>query len=486
MEKQEYKGRFWLPNNPERKLLGDFVVSPKDHISLTVYEPFEAKLSWNEFCELERKELAYDVICGELTSGKSVLLLKATYWGGSIAPTIILKLGIEYLVFNKDYQYLVFCDFAFKKVSFRIPHLEKIIHKSLIKPSWNTRSFNIKSKWYDKDEYTINSDFKLLITYGVNCNLEPAGKNLIEDVTSIMLEFKNPEPIDIIVKMYIHRLANLLTLLTGEYQCPIDIKLFDKDDTTGKEFSMDTSYAYFNVNLDIERPSYTFNYSLLRQNLGSYVNKFFQFCRSGSNIIDTYISGLFRNKSTVEFCFITAVISLDGLTRDIITNSKYLNKTLFKQYCIVPLQDCIKHIDCSVVGTNLVKRLENVLESANEMSFLSKLEHVHKLYNNIFKDVLIENSSTFIKEICVTRNKYVHVKKNRPNTLTDYSRLVTLWKNAQVMFDVCLYKYIDIPDDVVIKLIRSVYNSYVNQFTKDSGCDTGLRRPTLPNNKSKG
>lgn len=471
MEKQEYLGKFWLPENPDNELWGVLRIDEDFEITYTVYYSYNKSKLMGTIFRDDDLEFCQEVVYGKLVDGRSVILAKVSQNGGQIGGNAYISYRCEYMLFDDKCAAHTLQDLVYKRVSFRFPLIEYFFTDFHPKVVREEGLIKVIQKM-EIESFDVSPTLKIIINYLVFYSGPYKEKVSIENVTSIMLQFSEPKNIECIVEHYIRRLSEFITILTGTYLCPMDVKLFDFDYDSKYDTYIEAYYSNFNKGLVSERNHNLTKFEFIRPVFGNSVCEFINFCDTGSYILDSYIGGVFRNSSVMENDFLNTVTALEGILRDFTKRSTYIGKAELKKHYQPYVKEFIQSLDENMLSSRFIKRVEGIMNDANNMGFDMLIHNFINDNKELFDQLLLGDKESIVTNIVKYRNIYAHVKKNKPVSHSDYRLLNDIWKNAQVIFDVFLYKLIKMPDDIIIKIIRNVYGYYVFQAPQ------GLRRPT--------
>lgn len=448
------KGEFWLPESPSRKVDGDFEIIDGAVGVLILYDSLVKNDQDDIFFILDQSKIEHSLILGYAKRRYLALKNPTVFSAERSDGRITLKYEVEITLKSSDAIDGCDLDSGFNKISFTYHDLNHYIGSYVLKrvrpPDSN--DLNITCE-YHSDSLELSDSLKMEIEYNYNFKFSSTNRCAdIAPVTSITIESSAPKKIEDWFELIDVHIGAYLSFISGRYICPKDIVGYYKGDN--EDVKCGISYSKFN------RPS---SIRLNKRNCISFqdddfklaLKNFFALANQHPLIIKRYYT-LYYNKSPIEDLFINAVNSLEIFERKTNPNNLYIDENQYEEMYFNPLCKFIEKLSSSEDDRDLKKRLQSSLEHSNEPSLFCVIDHLIKSHKGLLSQLDVKTKGLAWK-ITNTRHWYTHHSdKNESNALKGYD-LADLYINARRIFEVCLFKYLEMPDNLIVKTVKMTY-----------------------------
>lgn len=316
-EKFEFKGFWFLPENPENKIEGTLVFDPENKSILELTGTFN---------DSSIKVEDHEIILGFTTKGKEITLFNCLSGGGSMSfPGIhITRYNVQFIFEGKYFS--VPGELKFRKLRANIVKLEEWVNVwgFDIKFNANTKELNTNFKIPGSIKFKINRNLEGLFTFSYKCGIVPSANYQIEQTTDLELSHST----DILVLDFLRLLYHFKTFLTlGIYEDVYYESIeFIKADETEKEYVK----LYFvqpkrnRKVINREFHDFLFEYKLIEANFEQIIQKWFVLKETIPPVLNSLFASFSDRDEFMETKFLNIVQALEIYHRRINENTSEL------------------------------------------------------------------------------------------------------------------------------------------------------------------
>ncbi len=453
MKSNVQKGEFWVPKSPKYKVSGELDYEDDSNITLTLFSVIDNSVSESDFFNF--KIINIPLIIGYLDNGEGVTLYSVQV--SSITFGGPYKLSIRVLLFTGKKFIEKEEDLVFKKVSFSYDHLHKYLGacKRDINFGENNLSHTV-SYSSSKDKFNLTNDLTCEISYNYKFSIDFDGNAKFTPETSLFLNSSQETGINEWLHIIEFNIGAFFSILIGKYFCPIEIILYFEYENKRHPFSLKCRYferkEEFNINKRLA-------FNRMKPGINSYLSEFYHFYEKYPLVINNYFS-LYRihdNKVFTEYHYLTAIYALESFSRYINEMHYFYHKGTFESKFHKPLKKIINEHFNEEEDKEYKERLLTAIKFTNDRSLRSIIRQILRENEEVIKGIFDFEIQKLANSIVDTRNWLTHFTKEiEPKVAKDFE-LYDLYKKVRAIFEVCLFKKLGLPDNVIIETIKKTY-----------------------------
>ena len=431
----EYKGIWWLPDNPEKRISGTLRFTPNEGAILDLIGSFKDIKNIN-------KTLEPEIVLGISSNGKNITLYKCIEKKLSISSP-----GFQTSLFYANFVFIGVHfqkseDIRFKSISVHCLHLDEWVNISGfdIKPLGEEKEIIIKYKLPESFQADIGDGLKILI------NIQVTGPSLafvqkeaaIKQETEIEIETSEDKSFEDCIKV-IRQIQNFLTLGITEPAYPLAITGLTE---VNKEM-VEGKICYPPVEIfyrlpDISKASKTllpvdmlFTFKDISNRFESFLRTWFGKTDSLEPVYDLYFGTLYNPRMYLEHHFLSLIQAIESF-HQCTCGGEYLSDEGYKAVYKALVTAIPEN-----VGSDLKDRLKEYLKYGNEFSLRKRLKEFFDKYRKIL-DKFIEDEDAFIEKVVNTRNYQTHHDKELKERAVSGEDLYHLTQKLKMCLEVCL------------------------------------------------
>lgn len=450
MSKQ--KGKFWLPESPDHQVDGDFELIDETLGYLLLHDVIDASVSKVVYFNEHFQRMQHPLIIGELKDGTRIALLQSSFH--SISLNDSYEYYIDITIFTGPLLIGSEADLEFKKISFSFDHLHQYLGTCIIKHDLQSAPQSVSTRFTSvEDTFSLNDSLLCRINYAFDGSFSYLSSSQLSPITMIDLESTSSICIRDWLKIIDENIGAFLSIVIGKYLCPIRIKAAFKFES--KSYKFDVFYRYFNKHNDL-----SVNKKLCLQNmmpgLKNYLAAFYKFSTEHPLIINNYLT-LYKFDAILEYEFLSAVYSVESYSRYINQDHYFFSSDEFNKTYYSPLNTYIMNTLTSEDNSEYIRRLNNAVKYSNELSLRALLKQLLNENKDVVNQIVSDNIGDLTSKIVDTRNWYTHFTKELEPSAAKGYELYELYVKVRVIFEVCLFKQLQIPDEVTVQTIKNTY-----------------------------
>ena len=438
----EYKGIWWLPDNPEEQIRGTLKFSPNEGAILDLDGAFNSHKNLEEMQN-------FPIILGVTVEGKEITLINcsetkcSTYTPGMKISSFYSRLVFKGIHFKK------LEDIRFKNIFVHYSHLDDWVGIS---------GFGISYGSQDNDEVVVKykpqkpiearvEDYKVSIviknTYPTHTIVQKEAS--IKQTTYIKIEPPEEKPFGEYWNI-MHNIKNFLSLGVRELVYPLTI-----EGTTEKNKQLikdkpsyypvvEMFYRVSDILETCEVPPFQmlFTFKDVQDRFGIFLRNWFEKAHLLKPTYNLYFGILYNPHLYLESQFLSLTQAIESYHQRVY-GGEYLSD---EDYKVVynSLVEVVKAMPQDTKGS-LKDRLKEYLKYGNEFSLRTRLKEVVNDYG-VLTTLFINNKDTFINDVVETRNYLTHYDEDSkpPSPVENYEILFQLIQNLRTIVEICLLK----------------------------------------------
>lgn len=446
-------GKFWLPDSPKHKVYGEFELIEESLGRLLLFDIIDTSVSKDEYFNKYFQHMQHPLIIGKLKDGTGIALLQSSF--RSISSKDYYEYNIDITVFTGSKKIKSVEDLVFNNISFSFDHLHQYLGTCIREREYqqDLKSIIVKytpSKVTFKICDSLECSFNYVYDYSFSSSLSTTQ---ISSVT--LIEFKSISSISIQdwLKIIDKNIGAFLSIVVGKYLCPTRIEVNTK--FKHKPYGFEVFYRYFNKHSELLHNKRN-SLNNMMPGLKNYLAAFYNFATQYPLIIDNYLT-LYKFDAILEYKFLSAVYSVESFSRYINPKHYFFSPEEFKSIYYKPLTKYIKSNLSDPTNNDYIRRLTNSIKYSNELSLRELLKQIFDENKDIIEKIFSDNMCDLIDKIVDTRNWYTHFTKELEPLAAKGSELVKLYNIVKVLFEVCLFKQLKMPDELIVQTIKNTY-----------------------------
>lgn len=424
VEKFEYLGEWWLPNELKNKVAGTLRYTPEKGPVLEIIAHIKERGYWKSF--EERKWLKCEIILGYCAIGKVTIYKPSPqiiFWKVSGLPIILFYPQIVFI--GAHFKQLN--DIKFKKMVIHYSHLDEWIDTSFEENLIQLEITNKISKSVSIDIESKGIKISFIFSSSTPSELE-AGFHIYKK-SQIEIETYEDKSIEDYLKNIFH-IRNFLSLVIGESIYPLNIKGLTQNYERAEIFLHVPQISRIGRSLLPFTPVFTFKEILDKINI--LLRNWFEKKEFLETICDLYFGTLYNLNLDIKHKFLSLIQAIDIFYRQKY-NGKYLKDEEYKEVYEKVIEAIPRYIPKS-----LKERLKEYLRYGNEFSLRKKLKEIFKKYKKII-DIFIEiDKNIFINKVVSTRHYLVHYDKEKEKEAAGDEELYYLIQQLKFLLGICL------------------------------------------------
>lgn len=463
IEKFEYKGVWWLPDNPEKQISGTLMFVPGEGAVLDLVGSFNGS-----FVEIKStncikrvwtgKPFEPEIILGTSSNGKSITLHKCVETkrldSSSGFPTSSFYANIVFI----GWHFTKPEELKFKSFFVNYPYFEEW---SKIGVFSYRRESEEKSKQYEV-KYEVPEPVKAKIDnfkISFDHNLNVSG-DWIREVNLKHTTFIKIEPEDELYfeeyQSILYHLQNFLSLATTRVICPLSIEATTEHYKRVSTFSKGKVHhphieIFYNVigKVDLsEKLNYydmLFTFEDISGQFETYLQNWFDKAELLKPVYGLFFGTLYKPSMYLEVQFLSLIQAVESYHRRRF-GGKYLSDEDYKEVC----DTLVNAIPDSVEG-GFKDSLKSRIRYGNEFSLRTRLRRLFDSdeYQEILSE-FAENKNAFIGEVVDTRNYLTHYEGKEKAAIGE--ELDPFIQKLKILLEICLLTELGFSSEEIKKL----------------------------------
>lgn len=431
IEEFEYKGDWWLPDNPKKQISGTLKFTPRDGAVLDLMGSFTDIKNIGEMLEPE-------IILGTSASEECITLHKCleTKTSFSFQGARISSFYAHVVFLGAHFQKPE--DIKFKSISLHYLHLDEWTNISGIEISQHSpdEELVIKYKLPVSIEASIADGHKLYITFEAECPVPffERKKVKIEQKTYIKIETQTVKSFDE-YREIASKVQNFLSLGVMEPVYPLIIK----GKTEVNRVLIEDRIHYPPVNIfyrlfDIPKVSKTlqrfdmlFTFEDIAHRFESFLKNWFRKAELLKPVYDLYFGTLYNPQMYLQHRFLSLIQAIESYHRRVMKNHE------------LPEQEHNKRIEevLDAVPEEHKKWLKVKLAHSNEPTLRRRLKEIFDNYPKVVNK-FIRDKKSFIQKVVHTRNYLIHYDLKSKKRVAEWEELYHVTQKLKILIEACL------------------------------------------------
>jgi hypothetical protein len=433
IEEFEYKGKWWLPNEPDEKISGTIRFSPSDGALLELMGRFGDIKNFFEGLDIE-------IVLGVSTDGKKITLYDCLETKKSIGSEAS---GTSSIFAHKIFVGAHFAkkeDIKFRSMSVRYSHLDDWVGISgfKIEESFKNREVTVEYKLPEPMVARISNDYNISIDFR---GIYPAREIVQKEVTIRQKTYiKIESPLEKSWNEYVFVMAkvrNFLSLLIGQ---PTELLAIEgkteanKEIIGGKTYYSPVEIFYYTgksatkIRRKLIPQEMLFTLQHVSRRFEDVLKQWFDNAEFLEPVFNLYFGTLYNRDMYAEQRFLSLVMALESYHRKVINNRE------------LPEEEHEKRIDTilSSASEGHKRWLSKKLEYSNEPNLRNRLKEI--LDDCRGSITFIKDKKSFVDKVVTTRNYNVHFDLNLKERAAKGLELYHLIEKLQVLVEISLLK----------------------------------------------
>lgn len=398
----EYRGQWFVPTNPKKKLYGTLIFDSKSKIQLELVGSLRDKIASTQLFE-------GDIILGETTNGKQITLYKCFEINYSMNFPGTETQIIDALYIFEGAHFTKVKDLHFKSIKAELLHLNEwlgITGFKLTQTDFKKFIYKLKYKLPNQIDFPIDKNvsgkinftakhpgFGEIYEYKLNQNAQ-----VIFEAKSAELDFESS--LD-----YLHHFQDLITIGTYDVSYPKSIILTsDNYKTEIGDKVIDTQIKlYYNISISTSiKPKslwlFLFNYRDIKPYFKKIITKWYGNKENLDPVRKILMESFYNKGIFSENRFLNIVQALETFHRRTRKNI-VISETKHKKR-IEEIKENIPNRYLDFINGRLIH--------SNEPTLHSRLEKLINEFNTKTFDKIVTDKDKFIKQTKDSRNYYTH------------------------------------------------------------------------------
>ena len=442
----EYVGKWWLPENPERRIYGKLNYDSREGSTLSLDGAFNESFDAEGF---------YGIVLGD-SYGKKITLKNCSRTNfrkeqhESGKPYITSEFIVSVFYVGRHFPKKE--DIKFTQLSVSYSQLEEWLGE---RPFSHEARENEKGLREHILKFTMPSvkeialdKFKISIGYGFSTSLGAFRKPDFEATAGLWVDVDDEMHIDRFHSIMYH-IRNFLSLATGNRVSMLDIN--------GRNRNIDqheTIQIFFPRREEISDEAlfshhfFPFHFESISEHPEFYFKNWFDIIENFEPTYDLYFGTMYNPYLYPTHTFLSLAQALESYLSRTLDNN-ILPDELFKEELLPKFLSMISEIP----ETNCQQQLEPKAKfDMNRKSFRTKLKELLEEYGDLF--FFIDKKEEFVGKVVDTRNYYTHYSPDLEKRAVEIADLPFLSQKLRYILIVILLREIGFVDSLIERILR--------------------------------
>jgi hypothetical protein len=447
IEKLEYEGEWWFPQQPSEKIRGTLTFTPEEGPLLNLLI-FEADVG-----EIEKKPT--ELILGFSANGKKITLHKclnvktSSCWSNAGVNAVRFSLIPSFVFIGVHFQ--TPSEILFNKMSTQFLYLDEWVAVSGFKISHPSEKFEVKYKLPKDFEFNINKELSLRIKFSISYpeRCHPQVKVNIKQSVSVVFSPSTPRTLDYFLNLLLLA-RNFLTLAMSEPTYPTAIEAeseSEKIKLNEKEFCTPIQVV-FQQYLSAYEPSKTIHDFRMLFTLKDIAKQkrvlknWFKKAELLEPVCSLYFGTLYQKGMYLNNELLNLAQALEAYHRRTMINLE------------LPIKGHQKRISQMLQAAPAEHRewLKNKLKYSNEPTLRKRLKDIWKECPDAISSQ-IGNQNEFIGLTVDTRNYLTHFDDELKTNAATGNELYRLVMKLRILIQTCLLKELQFEDKDIERIM---------------------------------
>jgi hypothetical protein len=452
IEEFEYKGDWWLPDNPQKRIKGMLKFKPSEGATLDLIGSFKDFKNFNIALDL-------DIILGETTNGKAITLYKcfekssSMSLPGSITSLIFANYVFVGIHFQKAEA------IVFKNMSVHYYHLDEWINKPNCTMEFpkDEEEKTVTIRYTLPQPIPIANDKQYKISINFNASIPtPSAKGVAIKQKAVIIIETTQEMAFEYYRTILYQIQNFLCLGITEATYPIfisgtteasKIELEGKSHYNPIEIFFQLSEVP-DINKKISGYEMLFVFSDIADNIEVYLGNWLQKAKLLEPVFDLYFGTFYNRRMYLQHRFLSLTQAIESYHRRILLG-KYQSDKEYLEGLYSEFMKCILTVSDENFKTGLKTRMKYL----NEFSLRKRLMDLSKKHEEIL-NLRIRNIEKVITDTISTRNFLTHYDLELEKEAKSGEELYILCEKLKFILEICLLFEIALPIEKIKALVE--------------------------------
>jgi len=434
MDKFEYKGRWWLPDKPEKQVSGTLRFTPNEGAILELIGSFK-----------DTKDiLKPEIILGISSNGKKITLHKC-FETKCFETKTKSNVSFPGLLTSSFYANEIFVgahfqkseDIKFRELSIRYSYLDEWVNISGFNIQYpDEKEIVIKYKEPEPIQTSIGEDCKIFIEIQVTRPTHSIVQKeaSIKQRTYIRIEHSVEKSLEEYWNIMRH-IQNFLSLGVTEPVCPLTVKGITES-IKDMPYNLPVEVEIYRHSPEVSKTPKTlypydmlFTFKDISDRFEILLKNWFEKADTLGPVYDLYFGTLYNPWMYLQHQFLSLIQAIEAYHRRKF-EGKYLSNDDYE-----PIYE--KFINELAIEPSFKEALKSKLKYGNEYSLRKRLKDLFEKYKEVVDD-FIENKDIFINRVVDTRNYLTHYDKNLREKAVDGEQLYYVIQQLKIVIVICL------------------------------------------------
>lgn len=463
LERFDVEGIWWLPDNPENAISGTLHYAPNTSIKLELNGCFGGLDYFTDMVQKIQEEGEFKtIILGMSKVGKVYTLLKChlinLHFSAPGYPSVSYL--VQYII--QGHHFESEDRIIFSKISLKYSNLDEWVNKSGFKVNLtldeikgSLKKYEMSYEYPEPREVDIHDIARIAITYNFNNeNHRMRDFSLKQDVF-IDIEPVSATHLSKYIEYYVYNIRNFLCLGMGVpvFLLEMGAKAEEaKDEISGKTRYKEISILYRQGNvdealLDVHNESMPFSLRDINENVGEYLNRWFNLCDQLRPVYSLYIGTIHSPQLFLENEFLNLINSMEAYhrrRRDV----KYVSDDEYTPIYGELVKAIPEGLDASFRAS-----IKARLKYLNEISLRKRLKELVDLCDCTF-NLFSYGKDDFIEAVINTRNYLVHYDERLKGLSREGIELKKMNLALDALVFSCLLIEIEAPNSLIVESVK--------------------------------
>ncbi len=452
MKKFEYKGEWWLPESPNKKIIGLIKFDPYNGGILELYGSFK------DFNNLKQNTY-FEIINGQIFGGRMITLCKcyASHFSFDGRGSLESRFYVNYILIGEIFTR--YKDIVFNKLRIHYAYFDEWLEitsfyfKKEQDPQRQHKGISLVYKYPKEIEIKLN-DFKLNIIFEYSHDLKRYEIH-IKQKTMIEIVPNEKVHLDVYLTDLSYNIQNFISFGIGKATFPLELigilkNKASKLDEIQDQNNIEIYYRNNNYTEEIEfihPDKYLFTVKDIEPNFKKCFITWIKKAEMLKSVYDLYFAILYNPNMYIEHQFLTLIQAIEAYHRRIF-NGKYLTEEKFSSI-LKQLHQCIP----DQIPQNFKEKIKNSLHYLNEFSLRKRLKELLKDCKKII-ELPIKNQDKFISDVVSTRNYLIHYDKQLEKIAKRGNELYYLIQLLTTITQLLLLKELELLEEKISEIIK--------------------------------
>lgn len=450
MDEFEYRGDWWLPEDPDNHVSGVLTYAPNAGLRLDLDGSFK---SFDMIALFRPPSLDHPIILGVTRTGKAITLYKCYERTGLERGYELSQCIAEIGIVGHHFQRVE--EIRFTGITASYTHLPEWIGLSGFRGDISRRSVSVTYRYPKPITAKLDA---MTVTCGVGYKSDmQRQKRVIEQTGYIQFAFRRQHHIDQCADI-LQYMREFLALGMSEPTTPTSV--YAKRRRSKEEHAEPTNsqidiyfsaYPLVSIDRELYSPRMLFTLHDVQEGLDTYLQHWFSMATTLRAVFDLYFGTLFNKQGYASWVFLNYIQAIEAYHRRVAPNSQYVSEEEFtpiweKLVAGIPQ-------DKQVVGDAFRDSLKQRMKYMYEYSLKKRLRLILKKHKDQVA-LLIPDIDPFIDDVVTKRNHLTHYTEELERLAVKGEEFSLLIQRVRFLIEVCFLWEIGIPPDRITQIMQ--------------------------------